>query len=185
MTNFFMLILCMLPQMGNGQEGLQNFNISGIECRHISAHVTPQMVEKQLAKYIDTCVQWEGRVASIAEADPNVPELKTWVIPIEGKFAYCGSTLLKIDLTGPGMNAGYLKDAPLGRCDYLYSHGFLDIRRGDIVSFTGRILGISRKPDPAHSGAFLERGLIGVTEIHRIGAEKRLSLENELTDPTR
>jgi hypothetical protein len=47
---------------------------------------------QEFARYVDTCVQWEGRVASIVEADRNVPELKTRVIPIEGRFVYCGST---------------------------------------------------------------------------------------------
>ena len=165
----FILLLCLVfGTSGDNQEGLQDFNVSGIQCRYIAKNVTPQMVERDVNKYVDTCIEWQGRVFRIAEADPNVPMEKAWVIPIEGKFAYLGSTILKIDLAPSGRIEKYSKYNSLNRCDFLYNNGDLDIRRGDFVSFTGRILGISKKPDPTHKGSSIERALIGITEIHKL-----------------
>jgi hypothetical protein len=119
-------------------------------------------------KYLDTCVQWAGRVARIADADPNFSEGKAWVVPIGGRYAYLGYTLMKIDLAPSGKIEEYSNYRSLDRCDYLYSLGYSDIQTGDFVSFTGRILGISKKPDPAHKGSSIERTLIGITEIHKL-----------------
>jgi len=67
----------------------------------------------------------------------------------------------------------YSYSRSLRQCDYLYSHGDLDIQSGDFVSITGRILGISKKPDPAHKSFLIERALIGITEIHKLPEETR------------
>jgi hypothetical protein len=168
MTNVIVLIAAFIIATGDKQEGLQDFNVSGIQCRYIAKNVTPQMVERDVNRYIDTCVQWEGRVFRIAEADPNVPGMKAWVVPIEGRFVYFGSTILKIDLAPSGKIEEYSNYRSLYLCDYLYSHGDLDIRSGDFVTFSGRILGISKKPDPAHKSSSIERALIGITEIHKL-----------------
>jgi hypothetical protein len=171
MTNVIVLVAVLVWGTVGKQEGLQDFNVSAIQCRYIATNVTPRMVEKDVNKYIDTCVQWQGRVSRVAEADPNVPGMKAWVVPIEGRFAYFGSTILKIDLAPSGKIEEYLNYRSLNLCDYLYSHGDLDIRTGDFVSFTGRILGISKKPDPAHKGSSIKRALIGITEIHKLRKE--------------
>jgi hypothetical protein len=171
-TNFIVLFAVLIWIMGEKQEGhLQDFNVSGIQCRYIANNVTPQMVERDVNKYIDTCVQWAGRVARIADADPNFSEGKAWVVPIEGKYAYVGYTIMKIGLAQSSKIEEYSNYRSLDLCDCLYSHGDLDIRIGDFVSFTGRILGISKKPDPAHRGSSIERTLIGVTEIHKLRKE--------------
>jgi hypothetical protein len=171
MTNVIVLVAILFLTTGDKQEGLRDFNVSGIECRHIAKNVTPRMVGKDVDKYVDTCVQWDGRVARIADADPNVPGMKAWVVPIEGKFAYLGSTLLNIDLAPSGRVEEDPHYGSLGQCDFLYSLGYSDIRTGDLVSFTGRILGISKKPDPAHGGSSVTRALIGIIEIHKLQRE--------------
>jgi hypothetical protein len=168
MTNVVLCVSALLLLPGAQKETLQEFNVSGIQCQYIATRVTPEMVQRDVEQYIDTCVRWEGRVFRIAEADPNVPVGKAWVIPIEGRFAYTGYTLLKIDLAPSGRIEEYSKYSSLSLCDYLYSHGDLDIRIGEFVSFAGRILGISKKPDPAHQGSFIGRTLIGITEIHKL-----------------
>jgi hypothetical protein len=126
------------------------------------------MVERDVSKFADTCIQWVGRVARIAESDPNLSEGKAWVIQIEGRYAYIGYTLMKIDLAPSGKIEEYSTYRSLDRCDFLYSHSDPGIQSGDFVSFTGRILGISKKPDPAHKGTPIERALIGITEIHKL-----------------
>ena len=169
MTNVIILAAILIWGTGDKQEGRQDvINVSGIECRHIAKSVTPRMVEKNVNKYVDTCVQWNGRLARITEADPNVPQMKAWVVPIEGNFSYCGSTILKIDLAPSGRIEEDSDYRSLDRCDFLYGLGYSDMQTGDLVSFTGRILGISKKPDPARSGSSVERALIGITEIHRL-----------------
>ena len=168
MTNIIVLAAVLFCVRGGNQEGLQDLNVSGIQCGHIAVNVTPRMVERDVSKFVDTCVQWVGRVARIAESDPNLSEGKAWVIPIEGRYAYLGYTLIKIDLAPSGKIEEYSDYRSLDRCDYLYSLGYSDIQTGDFVSFTGRILGISRKPDPAHKGFSIERTLIGITEIHKV-----------------
>ena len=168
MTKVIVLVAVLCCLTGGKREGLQDLNVSGIQCGYIAENVTPRMVERDVSKYIDTCVQWVGRVARIAEADPTFSEGKAWVIPIKGRFAYVGSTILKIDLAPSGNIEEYSNYRSLDLCDCLYSHGNLDIRSGDFVSFTGRILGISKKPDPVHRGSSIERALIGITEIHKL-----------------
>lgn len=173
MTNIIVLVAVLVGITGDKQEGLQDFNVSGIQCQYIAKNVTPRMVERDVNKYIDTCVQWDGRVARIADADPNVSEMRSWVIPIEGKFTYSGSTILQIDLAPSGKIEEYSNYRSLHLCDYLYSLGYSDIRSGDFVTFSGRILGISKKPDPARKGSSIERALIGITEIQKLRKETR------------
>jgi hypothetical protein len=171
MTNVIVLVAILICVTGGKQEGLQDLNVSGIQCRYIAENVTPRMVEREVSKYIDTCVQWVGRVARIADADPNFSEGRVWLVPIEGRFAYLGSTILQIDLAPSGKVEEFSNYRSLYLCDYLYSHGDLDIQSGDFVSFTGRILGISKKPDLTHRGSSVERALIGITEIHKLRKE--------------
>lgn len=171
MTRIVAILALLVSNIGFGQEKLQEFNVSGVQCQHVAERVSRWLVEKEASKYIDSCVQWSGVVATIADAD--VDGIKVWVVPVEGRFAYCGTTRLTISFygtTGTDMLSSFATFPPF---EYLCTHRTADIQRGAAVSFVGKILGVSKRPDPDHHGQALERILIGITEIHKLdhGAE--------------
>jgi hypothetical protein len=132
------------------------------------------MVEKDGNKYVDSCVGWEGVVNTIADAD--LEGTKACVIPIEGRFAYCGSTRLTIRFygaTGTDLGSSYMA---VPQFDYLCTGRTEGIRSGDAVSFVGKVLGLSRRPDLNHLRRVVEKVLIGITEIHRIDRQAGVSL---------
>ena len=174
MARVVVLIALLLCLRGDKQGELQSLNVSGVQCQHIAKRVRPWDVETDAKRYVDSCVHWNGIVGTIIDAD--VDETKAWVIPIEGKFAYCGSPLLTISFhgaTGTDMLSSYQTFLP---CDFLCAHYPSGIQRGDPVSFTGKILGVSRKADPTQKTRSIERVLIGITEIHKIDWEREVQL---------
>jgi hypothetical protein len=160
------VILTLLWGPWTSQDGLQQLNVSGIQCQRIAKDVTPRMVELDVDKYVETCVQWVGRVDGITDADYD--DMKVWVKPIEGKFAYCGSTLLTIHLWPSGKKEDPSTEPALPSCDFLYSFSYSGIQRGDHISFTGKILGVSKTPSPTSKTRFIERALIGIIEMHKV-----------------
>jgi len=148
------------------QEKLSEFSVSGIECRKIAGSVTPRMVEKSPNAYVDTCVQWQGIVNTVAEAD--VDGVKAWVKRVEGKWEYTGSTRLTISFIGSSAADMYSSFAASSSFEYLCNHIAPNVRRGTRVSFTGKILGVTEKPDPQHDGRTIRMVLIGITEIHAL-----------------
>ena len=173
MPNIIVLIAMLLGIQGDKQTELKEFNVSGIQCQQISRGVTVQKVYFHPDRYIDSCIQWEGRVESIVDAD--VDETKAWVIPIEGRFAFCGSTLMTISFLGTGVES-FSSDWAFPEFDFLAAHPEYGIKKGDNVSFTGKVLGISRRPDQEIQGRKFakplfnttKRPLIAITEMHTI-----------------
>jgi hypothetical protein len=124
------------------------------------------MVERDMDKYVETCVQWVGKVVRITDADDD--GMKVWVKPIEGKFAYCGFTTLTIELSESGKRAEPSTEPALPSCEFLFSFDHSGINAGDYVSFTGKILGVLKTPSPKLKTQSIERGLIGIIEMHKV-----------------
>ena len=159
------------------QNAEQLLNVSGVQCQHVARTVTRQMVERDPKRYIDSCIQWNGVITKVVEAD--MEGTKVWVIPVEGMFAFCGSTLLMIDLYGMGGSDSHLGSSVGMPFDYLAHDQGSVIQRGDAVSFLGKILGVSKKTHPVHGGPPIERVLIAITEIHKIERDKPFRLPIE------
>ena len=122
------LLALVLFEPGDGQRELQSFNVSGIQCQNIARRVHPRDVQSDAKRYIDSCVQWKGVVSSIIDAD--IDGTKAWVIPVEGRFAYCGGTLLKISFYGATGTDALSSYRTFLDCDFLYAHHPSGIQRG-------------------------------------------------------
>ena len=160
------LIVCFTA---SAQQQPQEYNVSGILCERVSKRITPGMVGRAPMRYVDSCIEWSGDVVAVVDADPD--GTREWVIPVEGGFAYCGSTRLTID----GVSAESQSAFSSGTArDFIFlcSHISSDIDRGDEVIFEGKILGVCRTPDPQHKARKLERILVAITKIHAIGRKK-------------
>lgn len=166
MSSVIVLIVTLLWASWNSQDDLQQLNVSGIQCQRIAKDVTPRMVERDVDKYVEACVQWAGKVVRITDADDD--GMKVWVKPIEGKFAYCGFTILTIELSPSGKREDPSTELALPLCDFLYSFDHSGINTGDYVSFTGEILGVSKTPSPTLKTQSIERALLGIIEIHKV-----------------
>ena len=163
------------------QEKLRDLNVSAIQCQRIAEHVSPRMVERDPAKFIDSCIRWQGIVATNSDAD--VDGIKAWVEPVAGRFAYMGSTRLEIGyagMSGTDMSAGWGTTYPF---DYLCTSIAFEIRPQDPVSFTGKILGVTEMPDPGHNGRMVKRVLIAITEIRKLENQAHFRLPEIRSDP--
>ena len=60
MLSVIVLLGSLLWGSWNSQDELQQLNVSGIQCQRIAKDITPRMVERDMDKYVETCVQWVG-----------------------------------------------------------------------------------------------------------------------------
>ncbi len=175
------VMMCLANAIACSQDKLQEFNVSAIQCQRIAEHVSPRTVEKNPSKFIDSCIQWQGIVATIADADND--GIKAWVIPVAGRFAYVGSTRLDIGYAGKSGTDVSARWGTTYPFDYLCTHIAFEIRQGDPVSFTGKILGVTERPDAGHTGQMIRRVLVAITEIRKLDKRTSFRLPEIRSDP--
>lgn len=175
MGMLFALFLC----AASGYQGRpQIINVSALQCTQLADSSGPWTVGRNVATYLDSCIQWRGLISSKKDADSE--GVKEWVIPIDSNVAYAGSSILTLELSGTSGVDPLSSFTQFPPYDFLCAYSPGDVKIGMAVIITGRILGWSWRPTPSPEQKPGVRLLIGVTAIRTLDWNTQLRISKRL-----
>jgi hypothetical protein len=156
------------------QGGPRIIDVGTIQCSQLADSTGPWTIGRNVAKFVDSCVQWRGMICS--KKDAHSAGLKEWVIPVDSTLIYSGSSILTLGLYGVSGVDPLSSFSQFPPYDFLCSPSPTGITTGMAVIITGTILGWSISREHSSEGKPSVRLLIGATGIRDIDWQTRIRI---------